>query len=112
MGGMRRTKFQSSPVLMDGRNKMAEERLAQVAKVSILARPDGRAQLFQVLLADGDGDVSILARPDGRAQPAVAVAWIEALDRFQSSPVLMDGRNPPPSTPRSASGRCFNPRPS
>ena len=87
-------------------------------EVSILARPDGRAQrlptlrvpargwLFQSSPALMDGRnpcaqpirarcsfVSILARPDGRAQlPALMLESI-LIVVFQSSPALMDGRN-------------------
>ena len=38
-------------------------------------------------------EVSILARPDGRAQPHRPAPHLMAAAKFQSSPVLMDGRN-------------------
>ena len=40
-----------------------------------------------------DQDVSILARPDGRAQQEEEADETEQKSVFQSSPALMDGRN-------------------
>ena len=94
--------FQSSPALMDGRNRLVHPVLQRVTEVAILARPHGRAQpdndpeepntqqKFQSSPALMDGrnylslidppdtvTVSILARPHGRAQPFGPVETIE-----------------------------------
>ena len=61
--------FQSSPALMDGRNSPRRRLRTVGVGVSILARPDGRAQHCQLEDLPPRCGVSILARPDGRAQP-------------------------------------------
>ena len=55
---------------------------------------DGRNHEVEAV-ADEAGDVSILAHPDGRAQLTVSTLSGSPTHRFQSSPILMDGRNPP-----------------
>ena len=61
--------FQSSPALMDGRNRWIEA------------------------FCRSENAVSILARPHGRAQPPLAFFMRDRGFWFQSSPALMDGRN-------------------
>ena len=105
-------KFQSSPVLWDGRYQQPA-RHPQRFHVSILARPVGRALrhayavvvwslVFQSSPVLWDGRyvvvqfsaprilVSILARPVGRALQVLTVAN-GCIGLFQSSPVLWDG---------------------
>ena len=111
-------RFQSSPVLVDGRNPVGVGRGSGLVDVSILARPGGRAQRTSTASScrqrsrfnprpswwtgatwgDVSGveelaGVSILARPGGRAQPDTARAIRNSRSAFQSSPVLVDGRN-------------------
>ena len=62
-----------------------------VFKVSILARPVGRALLLLLIEPSSYGFVSILARPVGRAlRKQLTIGHGCVL--FQSSPVLWDGR--------------------
>ena len=105
----------------------------RTGRVSILARPEGRALQRQSGLGLRDGRVSILARPEGRALPSTYTAqilttgfnprpprrtgatddrWVCATERdgFQSSPAPKDGRYTTDPTPRHRR-RCFNPRP-
>ena len=110
--------FQSSPDPKAGRS-LTHRRLAQAHRgVSILARPEGRAQhLLQLHQRAGHRPVSILARPEGRAQPpraacgsgpghsfnprptrrpgaaAAAATVVMALPMFQSSPDPKAGRS-------------------
>ncbi len=60
--------------------------------VSILARPEGRAQHYLALAIDEIDPVSILARPEGRAQPDAVEVGV-AVTEFQSSPGPKAERN-------------------
>jgi len=59
--------FQSSPAPKDGRYEISEEVKAWAIKVSILARPEGRALHKPPPNEPRPNKVSILARPEGRA---------------------------------------------
>ncbi len=78
--------------------------------VSILARPEGRAQLRSVRLPCDRRGVSILARPEGRAQPRAASRSIWRVV-FQSSPGPKAERNPAQAKAFEAAAQGFNPRP-
>ena len=87
-GGRNRAMFQSSPVHQDGRNIDQGGAGVGCGRVSILARPSGRAQL--------------------RPLPAIA----DTVDSFQSSPVHQDGRNALRRRLPAGGLTSFNPRPS
>ena len=78
-------------------------------RVSIRARPHGRAMHLRAGCFFGTVEVSIRARPHGRAMhPKLIEVLVSPM--FQSAPGLTVGRCPRrcPATPRS---NCFNPRP-
>ena len=106
------TVFQSSPALMDGRNRGLGSRGRSDLSVSILARPDGRAQRHA-----GMHDITVTERfqsspalMDGRNSPRKG-AGSPRPGTFQSSPALMDGRNCRHGGVSAPRQRRFNPRP-
>ena len=123
--------FQSSPAPKDGRYREWPF-LHQHVRVSILARPEGRALQYSFACCDHTTCVSILARPEGRALRdttggvMVVVCFnprpprrtgatmmrcpTVGLPGFQSSPAPKDGRYFWDMLTIRLSG-CFNPRP-
>ena len=119
------TVFQSSPALMDGRNAGHSAAWPEQDRVSILARPHGRAQpsvslnqlwmskTFQSSPALMDGR-NLLVHPvvhRARFQQRGHRREVPTTDRFQSSPALMDGRNPQNPGLTQPGPIRFNPRP-
>ena len=113
--------FQSSPGPKAGRCGPLADVDLRDRRVSILARPEGRALRPQVVDLEGAAPVSILARPEGRAlqRSRWLVAWTQL--EFQSSPGPKAGRCVEgllrgstmatrfQSSPGPKAGRCIHP---
>ena len=90
MTRVRLHQFQSAPGLEAGR-LARRHRAPHRDRVSIRARPRGRAIEQAIQLAESNARVSIRARPRGRAI-GVMMAMVYSLEEFQSAPGLEAGR--------------------
>ena len=106
------TAFQSSPGPKAGRYRPVEPPAPLPRRVSILARPGGRALRGDGRDRDGGAGRSFNPRPARRPGAPLRSRNVPVSSiGFQSSPGPKAGRSPRKSRPPSAPSRCFNPRP-